>query len=853
MTQLNMSAFLKVITVAAIILSASVASLAQPENSIENAATSRAHLLKWRIFGPFKDTLRHIQDVYNIKASQEIRDIRLTQRKYTTIDLGKIFNIKSRAIAYALCTITSEKEQELGLLINVDDYMRIWVNGAPVIPAYQYTTGRRPTLILHLNKGANKIIVEVKNRSGNWTFDMIAASPEYIRNSAIIRDFHLSCRTPIMREGDSLLLDVSDSNFIPARKTPRVEIFDVKNKLCLSASFDIRNKEKIALSKLLPGAYRYKLYTDRDTLTEFFCYGDLEKIYDRQAIMERYKNDSLAFSLLAPYIKRFDRLWDDFKNGKITRSIDKRIAWCLYKIKEMDEGRQNNNNDFLYASGLMLRTFPSIIDGGNEYYLLYVPEKVKITKVPIPLAVIVPYVTNNHPFYTGGVIANYDRITYISKLADKYGIAVLWPSARIYKEYNHTPITTKAIVETLEDVHKYYDIDKQRIFLYGDCSGGLFALQTAVRRPDLFAAIAVEGPELTWVPRNKEVSGLLSNDLFNLAENLYNMPVHISHSSRDRKAPLNLSVRLMDSIKSVGGAVYYDSLENTLKVENIKEFPESESMYRIFSFFNDQKKLKLNPVKKIATYAFYNDTIYGIYVNEKLMPGKAIVTYQVKGAEIHLITENVRRLTIDLKKAGIKEAGNTVIICNGKKYDMKSSSVKKQGAVVELTVGGLMGSEKQDFSKELYGPVNKVFLNKFSIVRPAQPNEKAKQIIKMLDSLWMSEYQNRIPVIEENHVKKQDVNLIYLVSDLNKVDKSLLTAAGIEMVKDKVVCKGETFGGSDISFVFYRKESGRDNLYVGTNASVISLEMLHDVFFKKGWLDFELWADSYMLIQGNYL
>jgi dienelactone hydrolase len=845
-------------------LSSAFLSLPIPENNIKEVQQSKVQLQNWRITGPFNSTLADI-DMNQLgylrfipgNTRQNIIDTLYRQEKEGG-DLNGLLGADRKGVAYAICDVVSDENQDLALLVNVNlnNEMRLWINDSLVLSERTYSRGATLLRKIHLKKGVSRLISEIKNVTGEWGFIITTSGYEYVRNNALIPGFYSSAQKFIISEGDSLSLGVADPDFVPVKNISTVKIFDARNRNCYTGQIDLKKYSKFALPYLAAGAYRFELYTDRDTLNEYFCYGALDKIYNREKLAQEYEHKKIVYDALLPYMKRLDRLLDDYKKTPNV-PLSKKIVYCIYKVEEIDSAYQHGRLADLNSTGLSIRMFTSSIEHGEDYYLLYVPENLKKQHTPIPLVVIVPYVTNNHPFYTGSVIANTDRITYISKFAERCGMAVLWPSSRIFRWYNQTPIVTRSITESIEDACRRYTIDKKNIFLYGDCSGGLFAFQTAIRRPDLFAAIAVDGPEFSTVSSDEsDISGLLTNNLFDLTENLYGKHILILHSANDQKIPVDRSLRLMDSIKNTGGSVYYDDLNNVLKTRNNRLYSEAEAMNKIFSFFNAQKYSSPGPVKKIATFGFYNDTVYGVFVKEKTGPGKSIISYQINKSRLELTTKNVRKLIIDTRKMDFEDLKNITIHFNGKRL-VKGIDYKIAGPIIEIT--NAANEKGKYFTKEVCGPVNKVFLNTFAIVRPAAFNERIKRSIAAIDSLWLGEYRNHVLVIDEKEVdsaKRKGVNLIYIVNDLRQVKEPVLKTGGIQLKNDSLKYKGEILEDlrkTEFSFAFYfRDKNNTDNMYLGLNTTDMPFEMLKSLFIRKGWCDFELWQGEYPVIQNNY-
>lgn len=825
-------------------------------------------ILNWRMIGPFKSPLNiknwgsfSLSDNLTDSLEQPAINTLLHQKQGIPTDLSELLKIKTNSAVYLTTSISALKNQKVALLLRLGGTLRIWVNNDLVFSKSGVIYNKRdPSIVtgISLQKGENKIGIEIRDaeKIDEWWFSMNVSTIDHVRDNAIIPGYYKSLNKAVLSKEDSLAISVTDSNFLFIRKAAIVEIYNSSNELLLSKRVDIKNKEKIALDKLPEGAYRYKVFADQDTLDGYFCYGPLAKIYDVKKIKEEYEKDAITDMALAPYLKRLNRLLGDYKKNPKTDELENKIAFCIFKVDEIDKAKQQKSSAYSSSSGLNLKMFRSGIDHGDEYYLMYFPEKAKLFKHPVPLVVMVPYVTNYHPFYQGGIMSNNHRYMYISKFAEKYGMAVLWPSARIYTKYNRTPIVTKTIEETLKDIQKDYNIDKNNIFLYGDCSGGLFALEAAIRRPDLFSGVGIEGPELSSLNFSNpffENPAIKSADICALAENLFNMSTLILHSKNDHVAPIDNTFRLIDSIKAKGGKVYYDDLSDAIKIKGMKLYTEPESINKIFSFFNTKAKEKEgSSLRKIATYALYNDTIYGLFIKEKYLPGKATLTYKIiPNKQLEIKTSNVKKLTIDFNNSDLGKARDLPIIINGISINKKTISYNKQIATIDILKNGV--GNRQEVN-EVYGPINKVFLKTFAVVQLKNRGPKHEAIIKSLDSVWLKEYQNHILVISENQIdsaKKKGMNLIYLADDFNEINSAILKSAHLELQNSVVYLDKSPIQRQALSFVFYNKRGNNDDLYIGTKGDSISIAMISSLVLN-GWHDYELWDRNYPITKRNY-
>jgi hypothetical protein len=263
-------------------------SLPVPENSIKEVQKSKVQLRNWRITGPFITTL----DIIDYSQLDYLRSIPENTRQniIDTVyrqekeegDLNSLLGADRKGVAYAICDVVSDEDQDLVLWVNMNNEMRLWVNDSLVWSVRRLPGG--PVLLkkVHLKKGVNRFITEIKNITEVWWFNMTTSAYGYGRNNALLSGFNVSSQKFIIPEGDSLSLEVADPDFMPVKNSCTVKIFDARNRNCYTGQIDIKKHSKFALPNLAAGAYRFDLYTDLDTLNDFFCYGALDKIYNKE-------------------------------------------------------------------------------------------------------------------------------------------------------------------------------------------------------------------------------------------------------------------------------------------------------------------------------------------------------------------------------------------------------------------------------------------------------------------------------------------------------------------------------------------------------------------------------------------
>lgn len=99
------------------------------------------------------------------------------------------------------------------------------------------------------------------------------------------------------------------------------------------------------------------------------------------------------------------------------------------------------------------------------------------------------------------------------------------------------PEKLETLTTLLDEIEANYDVDKDRIYLTGLSMGGFGTWSLACDQPDRFAAIAPICGGGQWF----------------LADRLKDVPVWAFHGGKDSVVPLELSEKMVESIKRVGG------------------------------------------------------------------------------------------------------------------------------------------------------------------------------------------------------------------------------------------------------------------------------------------------------------
>lgn len=113
------------------------------------------------------------------------------------VDFLPLFNPSPHKVAYACCTVTSDRAQRVFGLFGSDDRAMVWVNGQRVHRFDASTRGvvfDQDQFAVDLQPGDNRVLVKVENNSGGWGFVLrlvdeptYRASVERAQRVALIR------------------------------------------------------------------------------------------------------------------------------------------------------------------------------------------------------------------------------------------------------------------------------------------------------------------------------------------------------------------------------------------------------------------------------------------------------------------------------------------------------------------------------------------------------------------------------------------------------------------------------------------------------------------------------------------
>lgn len=288
-------------------------------------------------------------------------------------------------------------------------------------------------------------------------------------------------------------------------------------------------------------------------------------------------------------------------------------------------------------------TFVSSVDGSDQPYALYTPKDIKKDR-RYPLIVSLHGAGQTHRQglrQVWGVPAK-------APLADvDYFIAA--PFGRGSMGYEG--ISETDVFDMLERVKAIYPIDENRVYLTGVSMGGSGTLSIALRRPDLWAAIAV-------------VCGGAPSGTIELAGNALHLPVHLFHGDKDTTVPVEIGRRWQELFRAAGVDVTYREFAG--EGHNIAPLAYKDGY--IFDWFAKHRRKKAPQRVRFATARHAHNSAYWVTVNS--FEARAEVDARTAGGILTIQAKNVYGLTLDLRGLGAKR-----LEIGGARMDLKGDRV----------------------------------------------------------------------------------------------------------------------------------------------------------------------------------
>jgi len=820
-----------------------------------NKLCEQIPIRKWELIGPLKydkDILTPGESYKQFKAIIQTTSSKVYYQLKEYTDLNAAFNQSKPAKAFMFSSLNSAIDQNVAFLIGIDNTITLWVNDQLIVRASSKNITKNEIPVkVHLVKGINKIVVEVSSNKDAWNFHLDIAKLSDVKLFAYGLNAQSFAKHYLLKEAQPLMLKLPISQLYQP-KFAKVQLFDTYNHLKAEKLLSARDKWIVGDLKLNPGVYSCRLIIDTDTLLQKIIVGDFKNVFRDICLRiptNKTKKESINISSL---VTRFNYLHKYALRNGFDEGLERKISAVAYDLDFIIKKIKVNENAFKYASGFHIRSFVSKIDNSVNNYAVYYPENLS-PGTKVPLVIIMPWVAKQNPFIESWHLAFIDHIEFLEKEAKKYGFAIMWQSARIYEQYNFTPMVPTTSFEALNDLTNDYKIDMSKIYLQGTCSGGLQALLMADRYPTLFAAVGVEGPEISYLRcENNDcqypTQWTKENSLIRTSINLTKIPLYIANSKNDwhgaKQPELNLFI---NSLVLNGGHVTFDSIDNATRNYFVKMVNDNLVTDHIFQFFSKQRKI-IPDTLRYSTYQLKYNKYYWLSLDD-IDDGLASVTAFLKGNTIFLKTDHIRRLSLDLSQIpGIELRHKIEVVLNG-----FNVAVHRDHKLLKINVGLAIGRQTIRKTHSTEGPINHFFGSRFIAVLP---DSKSAAMDTFVNN-WRYNFFSKCLIKRESEISSKDLsesNLLLCGTHYkNPIIKKIIKNLPCHTWQNSITIGNKIFAGRNLSYDLVYPNLSAPSKYIffhDDNSESADPSRLKNIFLT-GWYDFQIFNNSQQKVIGS--
>lgn len=459
--------------------------------------------------------------------------------KYGQLDLREVFGIGiqdttkilERTVTYMSCTINADREKDMFLRVNTNMECKEYVNGDSLSPLKLSDIKIYP---VHLKSGDNTLFVRAQGTDGKYWYE--ATLYDSISMAAMYAEEHTGNIVYPIISNDSIVL--TDNHQIIAGNNIKLLFTDVYGN---NISEIVLKKDvvKYSIPTLQKNrAYICSMVVGGDTVRQPVMTYTFEDVESHFTVMR----DSLPYG--HPRLDEIDQLlYRVWKLGSVTGKMreDKwfpfKMPWVVYQLEHvfahLDYTYGNDDNEYNFK----FLTYRSELDGCLQRYILVTPNKMAPGK-KYPLVVVMrPCCEKRYHLFFSPQISHQYVVNDMQAVANKYGCVVIMPEARMMLNEDLTPFSEAEMRLAINDACEHYSIDKKRIYLHANCSGGYRALRFATYNPDMFAAIALYAPVYR---RNDDenVNKAFAPEI--MLKNLRNTPILIYGDPVDTHSPVSV-------------------------------------------------------------------------------------------------------------------------------------------------------------------------------------------------------------------------------------------------------------------------------------------------------------------------
>jgi len=773
-----------------------------PIKSIDTTATSfldKDHILisgvkeSDFIKNPYNYNL-HINSKYFLEngLKQEYycsKDSILDYEEISAVKKDKLKDVKGSAI-YLYCKISSDTDHKVYFMARSTDGIKVWLNNVLVNSSNEcrdFALNFADLITINLRKGINQLVIKKINLSNNIFFEALLGD-EKIKLKNYYQNSNLILYYPIAN--DKLWLSANHAKDLDTSINYSVKDINAKevlNKQLLSDSATYLPVASLPRNHSYLCNFTAKGYNFSQPFfvgspdTAFIIFSKRRDNYQDKEVLQQIDAYLFRFKYLLSHESRNNDWWWQFK-----------VSDILFELENYLNNIDKKQNEFLHSYGIILRAYSSNLDSSTQHYLLIRPDSIKRNE-NLPLVVVIrPVLENHRHFLTSPQMARFWSLTYAKYLANKYKYIVIMPDARLYLNEQFIPMAEQEILNAISDVQKYLPIDKNRIYLHGNCSAGYRCLTLACHYPDRFAAIGLYAPVYHFGMNNDWVK---KHSPENLLMNLFNTPIMLHYDPRDTHSPYSF---FEDFIK--------DGNKKNLKIQ-VSSSKLSGLLYNVllvgeeaFSFFEKMRRTETpRQIRHVSSNEQYNKINWISYKSKRNNEKTRIDVDFIQSAnKISCSGENISELVFLINRLKTNNKVPLIVEYNNKIIYKKITNSNK----LKLTICKQVQENINDFTA--YGKIiADLFAEPFIYTYENHP-EYCQNIIDSVKNEYEHYLFAKCPIKSIDKLSRKDIseNNLFIIG--HKFDNKLINMAisklPLSVKTDEIRIFNKSYSGHHIVF-----------------------------------------------------
>ncbi|RCX12561.1 putative esterase [Anaerobacterium chartisolvens] len=746
-----------------------------------------------------------------------------TQIEYCRNNPEQMFSKDRDAYIYCLCCIHCSDGGDFLFFTDPQIPIRVWINGVLVFTVTREYMIKQHVFAVRLRKGMNSVLVEKPDfmcfkalTPYTSRFHLEFTPLEHMLKKGL-RQFYDAGQLKILKNnyriapdkaffnsGESIFITVIP-RYIKDAKPEEIEVsvYDATGKALACSKESTFKRIMISLDEKISGTLLIKVGGCRcrcRNQSEVYVFkGDFVSRLELMAFEAEMRTD--CDESISKTIRRMAEVPDIesscFKNTMelITDSIYEPLLEQLFVLEGITgcSCTHTEVRDIFTISNKRIMVFKdSEIDDGFIVYPIHFPANYKL-KDKHPLIIYFLYGAGyaSYPYAAEYIERQMFEDAVILNICGRGGM-------------NRDYISEGVILNAIDEVIKRFNIDRDKIFCVGECTGTLKAIGMALRKPDLFSGlIGIEGTARLDI-RNPE---------FECLGNLDNIKIYQLNNIED--AIFN-AARVIDTLKKFRQNKSWNF--SGFSHIQFSTMLNSGQLLKIFNSTNRERYPK--EIFFITEEPIYNKSYWIRLDYIESLGEKARIEAKIEGTKlIEISCRNIKRLALLLARGEMGLESSINISINGYScnvclaaYSESSITIGNDGIFIEtreLTHNSF--SEEYNcfqIDERLLG-IKRVYYSRCTVIKPCGNDRKSalQRIFRLLKAPLKEKVRNyKYGVLAEDELSSDSLkgtSLVYIIAadDFRGIRHELIMGSGISLSDGFMEYRGKKYRGDYFALI----------------------------------------------------